>query len=184
MGPSLHVLFQSVGKRVMATAEATRVCSKCGEDKPYAGVKGWHRRQCPDCRRAHRRKDKWEYKQSPEYRTYHRRYSREYAQTSQGQRAIQRTRANRRSVAGKAVCTHGSQCAPSRAMLALAQGHRCYWCAKPFNSIRRPTLEHIVPLVKGGLHCRENVAAACSPCNSRKYDTDPLEFARRNGRLL
>jgi predicted nucleic acid-binding Zn ribbon protein len=35
-------------------------------------------------------------------------------------------------------------------------------------SPRRPTLDHIVPLAKGGAHAYRNIQCACSRCNSRK----------------
>jgi 5-methylcytosine-specific restriction endonuclease McrA len=37
-------------------------------------------------------------------------------------------------------------------------------------SIWAPTIDHIVPLSKGGLHCRDNVQTAHFRCNCRKTD--------------
>ena len=38
------------------------------------------------------------------------------------------------------------------------------------------TLDHVVPLVRGGAHRIENLVAACKACNSRKGARDELEF--------
>jgi len=38
------------------------------------------------------------------------------------------------------------------------------------------TLDHIVPLSKGGCDKRSNHAAACAPCNQAKADMDAREF--------
>jgi 5-methylcytosine-specific restriction endonuclease McrA len=51
-----------------------------------------------------------------------------------------------------------------RAILSRAKG-RCYWCKK---KCKRLTMDHVIPLCKGGLHVKENVVAACRPCNSAK----------------
>lgn len=37
-----------------------------------------------------------------------------------------------------------------------------------------PTVDHVVPLSKGGQHTRENLRCACLRCNSTKGDADPL----------
>jgi 5-methylcytosine-specific restriction endonuclease McrA len=48
---------------------------------------------------------------------------------------------------------------------------RC-WCICPTQArvpqSNAPTLDHIVPLSKGGLHSYENVQTLCSSCNSQK----------------
>jgi len=45
-------------------------------------------------------------------------------------------------------------------------------------------VDHIVPLAKGGKHQADNIQLLCGPCNLRKSDRDPIEFAQLNGRLL
>lgn len=41
---------------------------------------------------------------------------------------------------------------------------RCYYCKKR----RVLTLDHVLPLTKGGLHVEQNIVPACKSCNSRK----------------
>jgi hypothetical protein len=43
-------------------------------------------------------------------------------------------------------------------------GNRCAYCEAPDPK----TLDHVVPLSKGGLHTASNVVPACKSCNSRK----------------
>lgn len=66
-------------------------------------------------------------------------------------------------------------------------GGRCYICgrecewddAKVINGVfiagdRYPSVEHVVPLSKGGEHSWENVRLACRRCNYLKRDTPPV----------
>jgi 5-methylcytosine-specific restriction endonuclease McrA len=55
-----------------------------------------------------------------------------------------------------------------------AQG-RCYYC----NSKVHPkdlTMDHIVPLIRGGRSSKSNIAAACKECNNKKKHMLPLEW--------
>jgi len=82
-----------------------------------------------------------------------------------------------------------------RARLAGAEGHytaediariteqqkgRCACCRKP----RKLTVDHIIPLTKGGSNWPSNIQMLCQPCNSRKHNRDPIEFSRASGMLL
>jgi 5-methylcytosine-specific restriction endonuclease McrA len=33
-----------------------------------------------------------------------------------------------------------------------------------------------MPLVRGGLHCRNNIVPACTRCNTSKWAHDPVEW--------
>lgn len=46
-------------------------------------------------------------------------------------------------------------------------GYVCSYCG----STSKLTMDHIVPLSKGGNHTKGNITPACQPCNSRKHDT-------------
>lgn len=48
----------------------------------------------------------------------------------------------------------------------------CAYCG----STGKLTLDHVVPLARGGVHRIENLVAACKPCNTRKHARDELEF--------
>lgn len=56
----------------------------------------------------------------------------------------------------------------------LARG-RCYYCGKSFPS-RRLTMDHIVPLARGGKSKKGNVVPACKDCNNKKKYLLPIEW--------
>ncbi len=47
----------------------------------------------------------------------------------------------------------------------------CQYCG----SNKRLTLDHVIPVSKGGEHKWNNVVTACEPCNQRKRDRTPTE---------
>lgn len=52
-------------------------------------------------------------------------------------------------------------------------GHRCVYCGKKAKEL---TMDHVVPLVKGGEHSFANVVPACRSCNSKKGVSLPPTF--------
>lgn len=72
--------------------------------------------------------------------------------------------------------------AMKRALRKLALrdcGQRCVYCAVPLDH-RSATLDHVMPLARGGAHDPGNLVAACGPCNRRKGDLLPFEFFARH----
>jgi 5-methylcytosine-specific restriction protein A len=56
----------------------------------------------------------------------------------------------------------------------LANG-TCYYCGKVF----KPgdlTMDHIVPLARGGRSTKDNLVACCKECNTRKKTLLPMEW--------
>lgn len=56
----------------------------------------------------------------------------------------------------------------------IAQG-RCYYCQAKV-APKELTLDHIVPLVRGGHSSKGNCVPACKDCNSRKQSLLPIEW--------
>lgn len=57
-------------------------------------------------------------------------------------------------------------------------GHRCAYCQrKP----RKLTMDHVVPLAKGGTHTDDNIVPACFDCNRRKHVKSAAEFLIERG---
>ncbi len=56
----------------------------------------------------------------------------------------------------------------------LAKGV-CHWCGGSFPTSEL-SMDHIVPLVRGGKSTRGNVVPACKECNSRKKYLLPMEW--------
>lgn len=48
----------------------------------------------------------------------------------------------------------------------------CNWCAKPL-TLDTSTIEHIVPLARGGLDCANNRTLACKECNELRGSDMP-----------
>ena len=72
--------------------------------------------------------------------------------------------------------------AAKRAMRKLALrdcGQRCVYCAMHLDQ-RTATLDHVVPLARGGAHDPGNLVVACAPCNRLKGDLQPFEFFARH----
>jgi 5-methylcytosine-specific restriction endonuclease McrA len=58
-------------------------------------------------------------------------------------------------------------------------GHRCVYCAERLD-YQNATLDHVLPLAKGGANDPGNVVAACPRCNRLKADMLPAEFFMRH----
>lgn len=61
------------------------------------------------------------------------------------------------------------------------QEGRCAYCGRamvlgPTNARNLATLDHVLPLSRGGLHHWENTVAACKACNHYKGDMTADEF--------
>jgi 5-methylcytosine-specific restriction endonuclease McrA len=67
--------------------------------------------------------------------------------------------------------------------LLVKQRRRCANCRC---KISEETMhrDHIVALSRGGSNSMSNIQLLCAPCNRKKYNKDPLVFAREQGRLL
>lgn len=58
----------------------------------------------------------------------------------------------------------------------------CHYCGKRFHP-RDLTMDHVVPVVRGGRSTRSNVVPACKDCNSRKKYMVPVEWQEYLARL-
>jgi 5-methylcytosine-specific restriction endonuclease McrA len=51
----------------------------------------------------------------------------------------------------------------------------CYFCGKKFHP-KELTMEHVVPLIRGGKSSKGNIVPACKECNSKKKYLLPIEW--------
>ena len=70
--------------------------------------------------------------------------------------------AKRRALKAKAPV--GSFTGKDWSEMKAAYGYRCVYCQR-----KKPlTQDHVIPLIKGGMHDKSNIVPACRSCNSRK----------------
>lgn len=50
----------------------------------------------------------------------------------------------------------------------------CHYCQKKF-PIKELTMDHVVPLSRGGSSTKGNIVAACKPCNTNKKLHTPVD---------
>lgn len=50
----------------------------------------------------------------------------------------------------------------------IKYGHRCLACGKDESEVKI-TIDHIIPISKGGLHTMDNIQPLCQSCNSSKH---------------
>jgi 5-methylcytosine-specific restriction endonuclease McrA len=58
----------------------------------------------------------------------------------------------------------------------------CHYCGRQIGA-RQLTMDHVVPLIRGGRSTRGNVVPACKPCNSKKQLLLPVEWEEYLKRL-
>lgn len=57
-----------------------------------------------------------------------------------------------------------------RGQLIQEKGAVCAICGTPFSNMKEITIDHIVPLSKGGATTKDNCQLACLKCNQEKGD--------------
>ncbi len=56
----------------------------------------------------------------------------------------------------------------------IADG-RCHYCGRVFKPAEL-TMDHVVPLIRGGKSTKGNIVPACKECNSKKKYMLPIEW--------
>ena len=59
---------------------------------------------------------------------------------------------------------------------------RCHYCGRRF-PVQELTMDHIVPLVRGGKSVKGNVVPCCKECNNQKMHWLPIEWESYLARL-
>jgi 5-methylcytosine-specific restriction protein A len=58
----------------------------------------------------------------------------------------------------------------------------CYFCGRTFPPTEL-TMDHIVPLIRGGRSTKNNLVPACKECNNKKKHMLPIEWEEYLARL-
>ena len=80
---------------------------------------------------------------------------------------------DRHRIDGAELVTKREGKARLRRVIFDAWGNGCAYCGATAD-----TLDHVMPLARGGLTVRTNLVPACSPCNLRKGHSDALTWFR------
>jgi hypothetical protein len=59
-----------------------------------------------------------------------------------------------------------------RQCLMKAKGRNCHWC-QALLTLETSTLDHVIPLSRGGLDNANNVVLSCEPCNHARGNVMP-----------
>lgn len=102
-----------------------------------------------------------------------------YRATDKGAASVRTSLHNRRA---RLKCVEGEFTAPDIQRIGDRQKWKCHWCGVPTKHDYH--VDHLISLAKGGTNWPSNLVIACPPCNQSKGASDPLDYARRKGRLL
>lgn len=58
----------------------------------------------------------------------------------------------------------------------------CYYCRKVVGA-RQLTMDHLVPMIRGGTSTKGNLVPACKRCNNQKQSLLPVEWEQYLARL-
>lgn len=170
-----------------------KVCIKCGIWKPFKGGFNKNRKcrygyqtVCKGCRLGYDRK---RYEANKERIAKYKRqwneankeriaeYSRQWAKANPEKKIL----ASQRRCALKAAATVEHFTADQLLTYFEANygGQSCIYCGTEDN----PTVDHLIPLSRGGAHSLKNLAPACLSCNCSKGAKTPEEFLEYLNRL-
>lgn len=152
-------------------------CGKSGTVEAFKPQSAFRAGLCTECFRADRRQREANYRADPardrsekarEYRQQHAEHYREWQH--------QRYHDDPSRVVGynnarRARRQNAPAVARIRRQDIITRDHStCYLCGKLLTP-KHITLDHVVPLVRGGSHVPDNLRVACRSCNSRKRES-------------
>jgi 5-methylcytosine-specific restriction endonuclease McrA len=167
------------GKQNVKTKTGPATCSKCRREK-YLHVKRHYqqsvkgrataraREERPDVREGRRRASAARPHHpkpilTPEQRAQSKRRANERYAKSEKMKAKKRRDYARRKAA---LVPERRVTAEDWLEIVERHKHRCHYCGKR----KVLTLDHVVPISRGGKHVKENIVPACRSCNSTKKD--------------
>lgn len=170
--------------------DSTKQCSTCKTIKPVSEFRtcstdrSGYEPLCIECRRSSARKwhannkdwiKKYEEEHYEETHRYRNEYTKKYNKRPENiakrhaREQTQRGRIyNRNRSAFRRAARKESDVSPEKLQRFLDSQSKCCYCKRPFNSKRKKTVDHVIPISKGGLHMMSNLAVACLSCNSSK----------------
>lgn len=129
-------------------------------------------------------------KKAEKIKAYNRRYRKENADEIRERQRIYRhahrekTRIYHKKRYEKMLEKNDNTITPDFIVALFSNTKECPYCGKPMcdtedKLIDIKTIDHLVPIVKGGWHSMYNVIVCCHHCNSRKTNLDYFEWVGR-----
>lgn len=154
-----------------------QVCTTCGVEKPYQAFavdrsRGRRRTGCNDCRAAAKRKaySEGRHPSAFRYRT---------SESVRAYRVLQTQAANSRRSRAIAETSDGTL-TPEIVRGLFAAAKECSYCGDQFRSGAEKSIDHVVPLARGGQHSLANVCIVCKRCNASKGSRTLAEWRARH----
>lgn len=166
----------------------TKICSKCKINKPLddyykdARKRDGKFSECKSCNIARQKR----YKKSDKGKLAQAKYNKtdkgklaqsKYKKSDKGKLAQSNYKKSDKGKLIRIKCNHNRKTNVSNTLkdfttkeskiVMFLQGYRCAWCGEYFDIVD-PTLDHIVPVSKGGFLVIENVQYLCQKHNSMK----------------
>lgn len=150
-----------------------------------ARVRSWRHQNLDSVRRNDRLRAR-----SPESKDRHKVYLLRYLQKPENKEKLresarrwrsknpEKVRVLLRNRRARLLSAPGKHSADDIERLLKKQEFRCYWCFSDISN-GRCSVDHYIPLIKGGSNGSENIVMACRSCNSRKNALMPDEFRKR-----
>jgi len=148
---------------INANGVEVKRCTTCKQAKPVSefykdrSKPDGHTYDCKACRKVY-------YEVNRDVRLA---YQKEYEQTAKGREVRRKVGSKRRTLKLGAIVGD-----VNGAAVYERSGHVCIYCGATTDL----TLDHIVPLVRGGAHSEENLVVACRRCNSSKSDKPLVQW--------
>jgi len=159
--------------------ELKAICKKCNakwfheynkRNAEAISIYGKERAKTPHYREIVRAASR-KFHAKPEYKEIERARYRQTVSTPEGREKV-RAKVRRRRARQKGAQGHHTA---KDVMVAMGvQQGRCFYCEADVSA--KYTVDHLIPLIRGGTDGPENIVISCANCNFRKADKTPEEF--------
>jgi 5-methylcytosine-specific restriction endonuclease McrA len=154
----------------------SKICNGCGIEKPlseyYRSEKGkyGHRSKCKACDNFRIKT----YSQNPLVKERRKVYGLKYNKSTKGILRDKRKQHKRRAIMENAGTFTNEEWNDR----LLEYNYCCAYCYQRF-PVDQLTVDHMIPVSRGGTNTIDNLVPACRSCNSRKWTKTPLEMLQK-----
>lgn len=191
-----YLSYPDIIKVTTTIPQGYKCCTKCRMTKKLylfnknSASKDGHTTQCKECQKSNAKKSYTRTKHKKQYKLYYQEHkeqkqeqSRQYYQTHKEElkkkhAAYRNTKAGKKAMQRahqkRADTMKANQGIPYTREMVIERDCRggtepiCYLCGKPITSTGALHMDHVIPVVMGGLDCFSNVACVHDECNLRK----------------